>query len=349
MRLKEKTIRWIGIPIVAFVSSYFIEGHDLAYSSPLHAYLVSLIYTAVYWNGAVFIFFKLRKVFPHIPQTGKRLILTLLSLTLFISISSVIMKSLLEPNFQQEILSWKDYFQSMPFSFVISLIIGTFYEASYYFQNWKQSFVQNQQLKSEHLRSQFEVLQNQMSPHFLFNSLNTLTTLIAENQEMAIEFTQNLSEVYRYILKQKDRELVSLQEELDFAQSYLSLLEIRYPNSLTVKVEIDEKSKSYFIPPLTLQMLIENAIKHNSLSKMKPLLLEIYSQSSGTLVIKNNLQPKKTLERSTQTGLENIRKRYELLGCDPIDIIQTAHNFMVAVPIIEIKEERESIPSILTA
>jgi LytS/YehU family sensor histidine kinase len=116
------------------------------------------------------------------------------------------------------------------------------------------------------------------------------------------------------------------------------LLKIRYPDNLKVRLDIDPASEQLYLPPLTLQMLIENAIKHNSVSKMKPLLLEIYSTHQDILVVKNNLQPKTSLERSTKTGLENIKKRYELLGLPTIEVIQTTQNFMVVLHLIQVSE-----------
>jgi len=348
MKIKETTVRWIGIPLVALLSMYAMEEHSQLYPSWIWGYFVSLVYTSVFWNGAVMIFFFWRRKYPSIQDTAKKITLTLLSLTAFISVASAALDGIFQPG-EGFILTLEEFLSGLPFSFIVSFIIGTFYEASYFFENWKESFRQNEELKNQQIRTQFEVLQNQMSPHFLFNSLNTLTTLIAENQELAINFTENLSEVYRYILKQKDRELVVLSQELEFSKAYLSLLKIRYPENLQVKIEVDPKSENLFIPPLTLQMLIENAIKHNVVSKMKPLVIEISSPNQETILIKNNLQAKNSLERSTKTGLENIKKRYALLNKPGIDIIKTAQNFLVAVPLIQVNQVEERSPEVAIA
>ncbi len=338
MTLTEKKIRWIGIPIVSILSMFVVEDHESTYGSWFWGFIVSLIYTSVYWNGSVIIFFHWRKKYPAIRDTTKKLGLTLISLTLFISLGSVLLDLIFHPKAFQQLFSIQSYFEGIPFSFAASLLIGMIYETTFYYQQWNESFRQNERLKNQQIRTQFEVLQNQMSPHFLFNSLNTLTTLIEESPKIAIEFTQNLSEVYRYILRQKEKELITLSEELEFSKSYLSLLKIRYPDNLKVRLDIDPASEQLYLPPLTLQMLIENAIKHNSVSKMKPLLLEIYSTHQDILVVKNNLQPKTSLERSTKTGLENIKKRYELLGLPTIEVIQTTQNFMVVLHLIQVSE-----------
>jgi two-component system LytT family sensor kinase len=229
----------------------------------------------------------------------------------------------------------------LPFNFMAAIVSSTVYEAAYFFEKWKEAFKLNEQLRNQQIRTQYEVLQNQMSPHFLFNSLNTLTTIIAEDPKSAIVFTEQLSEVYRYILQNKERELVTLTEELDFVKSYLYLLKIRYPDNLQVEVRVNDHGY-LCIPPLTLQMLVENAIKHNVVSKSKPLHVEIYVEKEKWVVVKNNLQKKDILEKSTQTGLDNIRKRYEYLKVKNMDVRISENDFIVAVPLIEITESKAS-------
>ncbi|MEQ9425563.1 MAG: histidine kinase, partial [Cyclobacteriaceae bacterium] len=173
--------------------------------------------------------------------------------------------------------------------------------------------------------------------------LNTLTTLIAENHDLAINFTQKLSDVYRYILQNREKELVTLTDEVGFVQDYLYLLKMRYPDNLNAEFRIKPEFMRTHIAPLTIQILVENCIKHNIVSKANPLTIEVYVENGNSIVVKNNLQPKKAIEKSTQTGLENIRKRYEYLGNKQIEIISTIHHFMVAVPLIEVSFEREGI------
>lgn len=229
-------------------------------------------------------------------------------------------------------------------NFILAIIIGTIYETVFFFEKWKETIKQNEELKNQQIRTQFEVLQNQMSPHFLFNSLNTLTTLIAENQEIAIDFTQKLSEVYRYILQNKERELVYLHEELEFAKSYLFLLKMRFPDNLTATFQIDKEYESMSIAPLTIQMLVENAIKHNVVSKAHPLHIDVYVENGKSIVVKNNLQIKHVIEKSTKTGLANISKRYEYLDNRQIEIMTTPKNYMVAIPLINLFEDKNMRP-----
>ena len=340
LRLTEPIIRWIGIPIVGLIAHFAMPKH-MTDSPALLVYLISVAFTALYWNGACFIIFYFRKKIPEINRTKSRLIYSAILITLWMSLGGLPLKLLFGVTNLQEVLQPSEHTQFLPFNFIAAIIITLAYEAVYFFEKWKVTFRQNEELKNQQIRTQFEVLQNQMSPHFLFNSLNALTTLIAENQDTAIEFTQKLSDVYRYILQTKDKELVRLSEEIEFSKAYLFLLEMRYPENLSTEFSIEDQYMDQYIAPLTIQMLIENAIKHNVISKTYPLKIEIYVENGLSIIVKNNLQIKKTIEKSTKTGLANISKRYQYLGNRQIDIITTAKNYMVAIPLINVMREQD--------
>ena len=340
IKINEPLIRWLGIPVVALFS--ILANPEHAASKPFwENFATGLIMTIIYWNGAFYIITFFRKQFPQINQTKKRIIYSALAIIFWITFGGLPVKLLLGLNTLSEIQSLNEFTHFLPFSFTAAILVSLCYEAVYFFDKWKETFKQNQDLKHQQIRTQFEVLQNQMSPHFLFNSLNALTTLIAENQDTAIEFTQKLSEVYRYILQTKDKELVRLSEEIEFSKAYLFLLKMRYPENLQFEFEVDKKYLDEYVAPLTIQMLVENAIKHNKISKSAPLKIHIYVENGVSIVVKNNLQLKNTLEKSTKTGLANIKKRYQLLGNREVDIITTAKNFMVAVPLIKLMEDTE--------
>ncbi|MEO9483638.1 MAG: histidine kinase [Ekhidna sp.] len=338
MKLREVYIRWIGIPIVALIADS-TDGDHMTGEPFWYTFFISLCFTAVYWNGACFFIYRFRKMFPEISRTAKRLLFTSLGIIFWMTFAGIPVKLTFGLCTVSEAFTVDTNF--LPFNFVAATVVTLGYEAFYFFDKWKEQFTLNQQLKNQQIRTQYEVLQNQMSPHFLFNSLNTLTTIIPENADAAVSFTEKLSEVYRYILQNKDRELVSLSEEIDFVKSYLFLLRMRYPDNLSVDFKIDSKYHDLTIPPLTLQMLAENAIKHNVVSKAKPLHIDIYIENGKSVVVKNNLQRKDSLDKSTKTGLENIRKRYRILGQKEIDVITSTTNFMVAVPLIDLLEERD--------
>lgn len=190
------------------------------------------------------------------------------------------------------------------------------------------------ELQKENLQSQFEVLKQQVNPHFLFNSLNVLTSLIKVDPDLAESFTENLSKVYRYVLENKDKDLVSLSTELDFIKAYVFLINIRFMDKVFVDININQKHHDLMVLPMALQLIIENAIKHNSFSKQKPLMISLYVENENVLVTENNLQTRDTYIQSTGVGLSNIRNRYTLItGMEP-QFEKTEDKFIVKIPLV---------------
>ena len=188
-------------------------------------------------------------------------------------------------------------------------------------------------LQKENLQSQFEVLRQQVNPHFLFNSLNVLTSLIKLEPDLAEKFTEHLSKVYRYVLENKDNNLVNLKTELDFLDAYIFLLNIRFMNKIEVNVSIEDDKKELKILPLALQLLIENAIKHNSMSKKNPLKIDIFVENENTLTVENNLQERESHMASTGVGLKNINHRYSLLEMPAPQFYKTETKFIARIPL----------------
>jgi PAS domain S-box-containing protein len=188
-------------------------------------------------------------------------------------------------------------------------------------------------LQKENLQSQFEVLRQQVNPHFLFNSLNVLTSLIKLEPDLAEKFTEHLSKVYRYVLENKDNDLVSLYTELDFLDAYLFLLNIRFMDKIKVDIDIDEDKKDFLILPLALQLIIENAIKHNTMSKKAPLTIQLFIDKNLMLNIVNNLQERESNMISTGVGLKNITHRYELLELPAPEFYKTETQFVAKIPL----------------
>ena len=179
----------------------------------------------------------------------------------------------------------------------------------------------------------FETLKNQLDPHFLFNSLNVLSSLIEENPKKAQEFTVALSKIYRYVLDQKDKNLISVEEELNFAKLYVSLLKMRFEDAIIINFQTDADMNDFRIVPLSLQLLLENAIKHNIISDQKPLQIDIFKEENY-LVVQNSYQKKQTFEKSTGIGLQNIMQRYNLVSNLEINIQQTNEHYIVKLPLI---------------
>jgi PAS domain S-box-containing protein len=189
-------------------------------------------------------------------------------------------------------------------------------------------------VQKENLQTRFDVLKQQVNPHFLFNSLNVLTSLIRVEPELAEKFTEQLAKVYRYVLENKDNELVALSTELDFLDAYIFLLNIRFLDKLRVNVAIPENKKSAEVIPLAVQLLIENAIKHNSMSKKSPLVIDIYIDEQCNLNVINNLQEREARITSTGVGLKNIQNRYKLLNNSVPEFIKTETQFIARIPLV---------------
>jgi LytS/YehU family sensor histidine kinase len=195
-------------------------------------------------------------------------------------------------------------------------------------------------VQKENLQSQFEVLKQQVNPHFLFNSLNVLTSLIKVDPDLAESFTERLSVVYRNVLENKDKDLVSLGSEMDFIRAYVFLLDIRFTSKVFVNINFDEKDFDAFVVPLALQLLIENAIKHNTFSKKNPLNIDLYIDDDKYLNVVNNLQSRRTHMVSTGIGLVNISKRYSLLSDRQPVFEDTGDRFIARIPLI-LKESQK--------
>ncbi len=218
-------------------------------------------------------------------------------------------------------------------SIIITFIISLSFYAFYFFKVYNDSKVKEQKIIAGTASAQFESLKNQIDPHFLFNSLNVLSSLIEENPDSAQKFTTSLSKIYRYVLEQKDKELVSVSEELAFAKTYMNLLKMRFENSITYEVLTDNANEEAKVVPLSLQLLLENTIKHNVASEQKPLHIKIYIENNY-LIVENNLQKKEVLQDRRGVGLQNIVDRYALISERKVLIEETATCFKVKIPIL---------------
>lgn len=218
-------------------------------------------------------------------------------------------------------------------SVVITLIISLFMHGRNFLINWKEKTLEADRYHRETLAAKYDTLKNQVNPHFLFNSLNALTNLVYEDKEKAVQFVRQLAVVYRYVLDAKDKEVATLADELLFLKSYLFLQQIRFGNKL--RVTFDIKDDSLFVAPLALQMLIENAIKHNIVSEADPLTISV-NQERGMIVVRNNLQLKTSIgSTSTGVGLENISRRYESLGQGRVQVTNDGQFFTVGIPVLK--------------
>ena len=215
------------------------------------------------------------------------------------------------------------------------LIVSTItYFAVYYYRLLyllQRTRLENEQLKQENLLAQLASLREQISPHFLFNSLNTLSTL--SHEEPIKEYILKLSEVYRYVLHYQQKNIVPVREELAFIRSYIYILESRFEEGLKVNIRLDPDCLNRKILPFAIQLLVENAVKHNAISYTHPLAIDIYDKE-GSLVVENDLRPRLTMHGSYSTGLENLAKRYRLTAGKEILVIRETFKFKVQIPFL---------------
>ena len=279
----------------------------------------------------------LRRTFPKRKQNFMRYIFQLLFISLFLTSVFYIFKTAgdIETGLEFPVEIFFDFFLMCG---IAALFSTSLIEMNYLTIQWEKEAVQRELLEKEHLQAQYQVLKSQVNPHFLFNSFNTLTELINENPTLATKFVQELSKIYRFVLENRSNEVVELQDELRLFKSYLYLMQIRFGDNLHIDWNVPEASNNFGIVPLTSQMLLENAVKHNIISKDKPLHISVELDEDNNLVFKNNLQKKIDNEAvSTKTGLQNIMNRYKYVADEAIDIIETAKEFTVKIPLIKIE------------
>ena len=300
----------IGIPIVAFSIPLIFLGKTLDHG--LMAYLpkftVSFLYTSLYWLAIRQVFLIVRRRYPTQKDNNYRLLFTFLGTVVsYFIISNTCL--LITPHIlpSDEIVPPND-FSLLVGSITTIIICVLLYESIFLYDRWKKSVLESERLRRAHVQSQLEGLKSQINPHFLFNSLNTLSYLIPEDEHKAVKFVQKLSKVYRYFLEIQDQQVIPLKEELDFLKSYIFLVKERFGDNLQIKTETPAYFLEMSIVPLSLQILFENAIKHNVISKSKPLAIELFIDTkTDYLVVSNNLQKKRQVAPSTKIGLQNIK------------------------------------------
>ena len=241
--------------------------------------------------------------------------------------------------------SWEDFWvfgkQIIISEYIVFVIIASIIYAISFFKAWKGKWQEAEQLKIEALSLKYQVLQNQVNPHFLFNSLNVLGSLIDIDVDKAKTFTRELSMFYRDVLHFKDQEIVSLKEEIDFVRKYIYLQEIRFGEAFNVEFCISPKVEANVIP-LSLQMLVENAIKHNEISVQKPLKVIIAITDDYELIVENNVQLRKVPE-SSKKGLMNLAARYEFLTGKKVVIFNDENYFRVTLPLIKMEGQNQTV------
>ncbi|WP_411031903.1 2TM domain-containing protein [Spongiimicrobium sp. 3-5] len=216
---------------------------------------------------------------------------------------------------------------------LITIVVSVFFHAVHFYRSLQDKRVKEQKIIAGTASAKFDALKNQLDPHFLFNSLNVLTSLIEEDPDQAQKFTTSLSKVYRYVLEQKNKDLVSVDEELQFAKTYVRLLKMRFEDSIVFDVPEKSSNPEAKIVPLSLQLLLENAVKHNVVTASRPLHIKVF-ETDGMLTVSNNLQEKQVVKKSSGVGLRNIQQRYGILTDRTVDVAKSKKEFKVHLPML---------------
>lgn len=337
--MKSGKIRYVITVLVGtviYLLLHKISPQQKGEGNELGSLLTCIIITFFVWDGNIYLDSELNNYISWEENVKKRVVLQLLVtfiytiVTIYISLfiyNSFVCK--LPPQQQGDFL-----IPSLIIGLVTSFIISSVELSRQFFKNWKESLLEVEKYRTESVAAQLQNLKSQLNPHFLFNNLSVLSSLVYLDQDKAVEFINQLSKVYRYLLDNKNNELISLEDEMKFMDSYFYLLKIRFGENIRFDIEIDKESFGKNIPPLSLQILVENAMKHNQISTSKPLCISIKTVNNQ-LMICNNLQKREVYEDSSKTGIVNIQTRYSYFTDQKIEISSLNNQFCVVLPLLD--------------
>jgi two-component system, LytTR family, sensor kinase len=336
----DRMVMIIAIPILSFIIPIvFMSCRFGRYPFfTWDKFLTTLIITTILWTGNRGIMIYCRSRYPLFKDVKKRLVfqsISMLSFTIvFNNLLGYLFDCIIFSGSSQQHFGVDKLISTNSAAIFCTIMIMAIYESVYFMHELRASVEEAEKLKRESLHAQLSALKTQVNPHFLFNNLNTLSSLIPENPEHAVDFVQELSKVYRYILEVKDEKTILLKDEMEVFNAYTFLLQTRFDKNLSVDIDIAEEKLLKKVVPLSLQILMENAIKHNVVSSEKPLHIRLFTDN-GSLVISNNLQIKNQINESTGIGLDNIRNRYKLISQKLVTVVENDTNFTVSIPLID--------------
>lgn len=325
---------------MAIIVNYFM--YDTDYFDSLSQFINTTLVSFVFFGGGFltygFVAIALRQRFPEDRQLLKRLTICL---SVFFLMSAVYISVLLLAYDYFEFYGYEylegDFIKSYFTLITLNVFLTFLNEGIYRFEKFRVTIKENEQLEKEYMHSQLLGLKSQMNPHFLFNSLNSLSSLIHENADTAEDFLDHMSKVYRYFLRNNEEKLVTIETELSFIQSYYFLLKARHEEGLQLQIDVSPENQENWIPPLTLQMIIENAMNQNTVSRLNPLKIQIKDTERG-LEIVNSVEPKINNVNANAGIEENINNKYRLLcGCE-IEIEETGEHRSIVLPVIANKQ-----------
>ncbi len=340
---KDHYLFWILVPLFTVLLNVSMFGSR--YFGNIQVFLVSgtvvFMMLTVLWFILNYVSRITKSHFARDRSPVRRLAITII---LHIIISALVVTTLHWSYDNTGLLGYQFNESRYSWALFTGVIVNTFVtllnEGIAGFDNWKATMIETEQLKKEYMQSQLLGLKSQVNPHFLFNSLNSLSSLISEDQAKAEKFLDEMSKVYRYLLRNSDDQLVSLETELQFVRSYFYLLKARYSDGIQITYNIDEKDLQLQLPPLTLQMLVEAAYNQNTVSRDRPLKIEVRSLDNGWLRISNNIERKVVEDNSDQSALENVANKFRLLCQQNIVINKTAEYNIIELPLLRPQEKQ---------
>ncbi|SFU18824.1 Histidine kinase [Algoriphagus locisalis] len=332
--------RWfaaIGVLLLGLSASYLfnLTVVQLSTIELIITFVASLFFSASDWLINRLILIRLRIIYPSLKDSAKRVTLLFIGTLLTVTIVDFVGVSLISLFVENVSYDFQERARSLVVIVFLTTMIMAIYEAIYFFVLLKKSVREEEQAKQAIIQAELDTLRNQVQPHFFFNTLNTLRDIIDQSpREDAKQFVDKLSDIYRFLLESGDTNLISLKAELKFAKAYMHIQSERFGDNLKLNWNIPIAIEDKIIAPMSLQLLLENAIKHNVISRSRPLEINI-SIANGFIVVTNKIQKKSTQLPSTKVGLENIKKRYALITDRPIEIENDGHLFSVSLPLLD--------------
>jgi two-component system, LytTR family, sensor kinase len=329
---------WLSMPVISFIFCYILFDERVFTDMDVWFIAFPLIILMGYMSFRLHHVYDhwLKSKFPSLDQTRKR-VMYKIPVNIFIMTPSVLV--IIYIFHFLSILKYQvdgnDIFMALLLGLGVNIIFESLWEVIYIIEKYKESVAEEAMIEQLRLGQEFNKLKQIVNPHFLFNCFNTLSSLIYEDKVQAEKFLDELSKVYRYLLRNNENDMSTVAQEVQFMVSYARLLETRYGDAFRMEMNINPKCMECDMPSLTLQLLVENAVKHNVVSRSQPIVVTISSVDEGYLVIENNLNRKKRLlNESNGIGLSNIRDRYRLLNRQDVSVEESEDIFRVRVPYI---------------
>lgn len=339
IEMNDRTMRLIGIPFfgVAIPNLTGLFG-SIDYHEPSYwlGYIYFILLAAFIWQGNRYLLFRTRKRFTWFDRPIEKLILLFINNIFFTSPLTIAWLCLWYRWAGFETIKWDNILVVTLINVICVLFVTHVYETVFMVKEQQGEQLKNANLSKAKAEAELEALRSQIDPHFMFNSLNSLSYLISSDPEKAIMFTENLAEIYRYILSQKDQSLVLLEDEFSFMNKYAELLRLRFGHAMEIKRHFNGTTeKEYLIPPISAFVALENAVKHNEISERTPLMIDLQVES-GQLIVRNKLQPKRNLQHSSNIGLKNLDERFKIITGKGIEVNKGAESFQVVLPLTPI-------------